>query len=218
MIQIAIDGPVGAGKSSTAKAVADKLGYVYVDTGALYRGIALYCIEKDTAFDFDEDVTELLPEIQIELSGTNVILNGKDVSAEIRKPEISMGASRVSAIPEVREFLFKLQQSFGEKYNVVMDGRDIGTVILPEADVKIFLTATPESRAKRRFDELVLKGVKSDYSEVLADLNKRDFNDSQRKTAPLRQAKDAVLIDTTELNFDETVEKIIEIIKSKIRG
>lgn len=218
-INIALDGPSGAGKSTIAKKIAAKLGYVYVDTGALYRSIAYYVISAGAAPDNAEEVCPLLSEIDVKLSyvdgGQRVMLNGEDVSDKIRTPEISMGASAVSAIGEVRSFLFDLQRSIAAENNVIMDGRDIGTVVLPNADVKIFLTASAEERANRRYKELQEKGDPSTYKQVLKDIEQRDHNDAHREIAPLKKADDAVEVDSTQLTLDETVDRIVEIINEK---
>ncbi|MCL2053547.1 MAG: (d)CMP kinase [Oscillospiraceae bacterium] len=214
-INIAIDGPSGAGKSSISKKVAALLGFIYVDTGALYRAVAYHVISKEIPPKNESAVIQELPKIKPELrfidGSQHVFLNGADVSEKIRTPEISMGASDVSAIPAVRDFLFELQRSIARENNVIMDGRDIGTVVLPNADLKIYLTASAEERARRRHLELTEKGDKSSFDEVLADVNKRDYNDMNRKTAPLKQADDAVLADTTKLDFDEAVDLILKI-------
>ncbi|NLZ47082.1 MAG: (d)CMP kinase [Clostridiales bacterium] len=215
-INIALDGPSGAGKSTIAKAIAKKLEYVYVDTGALYRAIALYMIKINVDVKSEEQVTAHLDNVNVKLKYMDgeqrVILNGEDVSDLIRTPEISIGASDVSAISSVRTFLFDLQQDIARKNNIIMDGRDIGTVVLPNANVKIFLTATPEERANRRFKELQEKGDTSTYQEVLDDIIKRDYNDSHREIAPLKMAEDGIEVDSTELSLEQAVEKITEII------
>lgn len=216
-INIAIDGPAGAGKSTIARRVASGLGYIYVDTGALYRTIALYMNEngiEDTA-----DIINALAKCEVSLKYIDgqqrVYLGDRDVSEDIRKPEISMGASRVSAIPEVRGHLFNVQKKMAEENNVIMDGRDIGTVVLPNADVKIFLTASAEERANRRFKELSEKPDCPTYDEILKDIIERDYNDMNRPIAPLKQADDAILVDSTTLGLDEVVEKIKGIITDK---
>jgi cytidylate kinase len=217
---IAIDGPAGAGKSTIARAAASKLGFIYVDTGALYRSIGLYCLNNNIETTDRAKVEMVLPDISVQLKYLDgvqrVILNDEDVSEEIRKPECSMAASNVSAIPVVREFLLELQRKMARENNVIMDGRDIGTVILPDAEVKIFLTASPEERANRRFKELVEKGNNPDYDELLKEINQRDYNDMHRKTAPLKQADDAVLFDTTTLGKDEVVDELLKIIYKKL--
>lgn len=222
MINIAIDGPSGAGKSTIAKAVAKKKGYIYVDTGALYRSIGLYVCRKGIAKEDKEGIKATLPEISLELGYVEgvqrVYLNGEDVSGDIRLPEISMYASAVSAIPEVRAFLLDLQRDMAKKYDVIMDGRDIGTVILPDATVKIFMTASNEGRAKRRYKELLEKGVDTSYEEVLSDMIKRDKADSSREIAPAVPAEDAIFFDNTEFGIEESVDEIIRIIDEAIVG
>ena len=217
---IAIDGPAGAGKSTIARAAASKLGFIYVDTGALYRAIGLYCLNNNIETTDRTGVEKILPYISVQLKyldgAQRVILNDNDVSEEIRKPECSMAASNVSAIPVVREFLFELQRKMARENDVIMDGRDIGTVILPDAEVKIFLTASPEERANRRFKELVEKGNNPDYDELLKEINQRDYNDMHRETAPLKQADDAILFDTTTLGKDEVVDELLKIIYKKL--
>lgn len=221
MTAIAIDGPAGAGKSTIARAVAQKLGYIYVDTGALYRAIGLAVLEQGGDTSDPETVAPALKQMQIEIRFINgeqrVILNGRDVSSDIRRNEISMAASNVSAIPAVREFLFDLQRSFAEKNNVVMDGRDIGTVVLPDAQVKIFLTATPEERARRRHLELIQKGQQVEYDTLLKEVRQRDYNDSHRAIAPLKQADDAMLVDTTGNEMQESIDQILKIIEKRLR-
>lgn len=219
-INIALDGPSGAGKSTIAKRLAQRMGYVYVDTGALYRSIAYYVISKGADPTDSMQVCPLLGEIDVKLVYENgsqrVVLNGEDVSDKIRTPEISMGASGVSAIPAVREFLFELQKSIARENDIIMDGRDIGTVVLPDADVKVFLTATAEERANRRFKELQEKGDASTYEQVLEDIKQRDYNDTHREIAPLKKAEDAVEVDSTNLSLSEAVEAIYKIAEEKI--
>ncbi len=218
-INIAIDGPAGAGKSTIAKMVSAKLGYIYVDTGALYRTVALYLTENNIA---DENIEDSLVNADVSLKFADgrqcVYLGDRDVSDLIRTPEISMAASRTSAIPAVREYLFETQKKIARENNVIMDGRDIGTVVLPEADVKIFLTASAEERANRRFKELSEKPDCPPYEEILKDIIERDHNDMNRKTSPLKQAEDAVLVDTTKLNLEESADEITRIIKEKLDG
>ena len=218
---IAIDGPSGAGKSTMAKMLASDLGFVYVDTGAIYRSVGLFALENGVDSKDRERIIALLPDISIEIqyddSGLqHMFLNGKDVTKEIRMPEVSIYASDVSAIPEVREFLLNLQREFAVKYNVIMDGRDIGTVVLPDADLKIFLTADLSARAHRRYIELIEKGVETSPEAVEADMALRDKNDSSRETAPLKQADDAILVDTTEFTLEESFYKIRCIVKDKL--
>lgn len=222
IINIAIDGPGGAGKSSLSKAVAKKLDILYVDTGALYRTIGLFVKSKNTDPKNAAAVTELLPEINIEVkyeNGAQVIyLNGVDHKDEIRTPELSMYASHVSAIPSVRAFLLETQKQIARTNSVIMDGRDIGTVILPNADVKIFLTASAECRAKRRYDELCARGQSVRYEDVLAEMNERDTQDSSRKIAPAKPAEDAILLDNSDLTFDETVDAVLDIVNQRCGG
>ena len=219
MIKIAIDGPGGAGKSTIAKAVAKELGIVYVDTGALYRTIGYYVRQKDIDPHDRVGVPAILGEISIEVKYENgsqrVYLNGEDLGDKIRTPEMSMYASAVSAIPEVRAFLLDTQRDIAKKNSVIMDGRDIGTVILPDAEVKIFMTASAECRAMRRYKELCDKGQKVRYEDVFAEMNERDHNDSTRDVAPTAAAADAVLLDNSELTFDESVAAVIAIVKEK---
>ena len=217
-VNIAIDGPAGAGKSTIAKMVSKQLGYIYVDTGALYRAVALYLTEKGVK---DEDIGKALEKASVSLrfidGAQRVFLGKRDVSDLIRTPEISMAASRTSAIPAVREYLFETQQKIARENNVIMDGRDIGTVVLPNADVKIFLTASAEERANRRYKELLEKPDCPTYQEILDDIIKRDYQDMHRETSPLKQAEDAVLVDTTELDLEESAAAIISIISEKIK-
>lgn len=220
MIAVAIDGPAGAGKSTIARAVADELGFIYVDTGALYRTIGLSCIENNIDISDADAVFSVLSKTDINIVFLNgeqrVLLNDKDVSEKIRTEQISMAASTVSAIPEVRKFLLDLQRGFAKTDNVIMDGRDIGTVVLPNAQVKIFLTASPEKRAERRFKQLAEKGIDAEYDDILSDIIKRDYNDSHRKTAPLKPAENSVIIDTTTLTLEQSIKKIADTVKEKI--
>lgn len=219
MINVAIDGPAGAGKSTIAKGVAKKLGFIYVDTGALYRTIALNAV-KNNVIDSTEGIVNMLENTDVKLGfkdGTQcVYLNGEDVSGLIRTPEISMGASKVSAIPEVRAFLLDLQRDIAKENNVIMDGRDIGTVVLPDAQCKVFLFASPEVRARRRYKELIEKGESVTYEDVLDDVNKRDYQDSHREIAPLKPTEESVMADTSELTLEESVEYVINIIREKM--
>lgn len=216
-VNIAIDGPAGAGKSTIAKMVSAKLGYIYVDTGALYRTAALFITENNI---HDEEIEKALESADISLKfidGTQrVFLGEKDVSDFIRTPEISMAASRTSAIPAVRAYLFETQKKIARENNVIMDGRDIGTVVLPDADVKIFLTASAEERANRRFKELSEKPDCPSYDDILKDIIQRDYQDMHRETSPLKQADDAVLVDTTKLDLEQSANEIIRIINEKI--
>ncbi|MGN0628559.1 MAG: (d)CMP kinase [Oscillospiraceae bacterium] len=215
-MKVAIDGPAGAGKSVLAKAAAKDLGFIYVDTGALYRGIGLYALRRGADTACPEQVVPLLSEIHEEIrfidGEQHVFLNGEDVSGLIRTEEVSKAASEVSAIPAVRDFLFDMQRNIADKNDVIMDGRDIGTAVLPDAEVKIFLTAKPEVRALRRLRQLEEKGIFLSYDEILRDVNARDYNDTHRAFRPLRQAEDAVLLDDSEMTLGESTEKIKEII------
>lgn len=219
-VSVAIDGPVGAGKSSIARAAAKKMGYIYADTGALYRAVGLWCIRNGLDLEDKASIAKAVggikPRIELRDGVQHVMLEDKDVSEEIRLPEVSMAASAVSSVPEVRAALLDMQRDIAANSNVIMDGRDIGTVVLPNANVKIFLTASAEIRAKRRFDELCAKGTQTTFQEVLDDLNKRDYNDSHRATAPLKQAEDAVLADTSALDFEQSVELVCSIIKERL--
>lgn len=219
MIRIAIDGPSGAGKSSVAKLIARKLGIIYVDTGALYRTVGLYVRDKGIARTDADGILSCLPEISIEMryeaGGQRVFLNGKDPGDRIREPEISMYASAVSALPAVRQFLLSTQRNVAEKNSVIMDGRDIGTVILPGADVKVFLTASDEARARRRTLELQEKGMLADYESVLREMRERDGNDRNRAVAPAVAAPDAVLLDNSDMDVEETADEIIRLCREK---
>lgn len=219
MISIAIDGPSGAGKSTIARKAAAYFGFIYVDTGAIYRTIGLASFNRGIDTKDSASVIAILPELSIEMKYNDageqcMLLDGSDVSKDIRKPEISMCASNVSAIPEVRAFLMDMQRNMAEKHNVIMDGRDIGTVILPNANLKIFLTAGAEDRARRRFEELKEKGIETDFRSVLDDMIKRDEQDTQRAAAPLVPADDAVIVDTS----GNTLEQSIDIIRNLIAG
>lgn len=221
IINVAIDGPAGAGKSTVARGAAKQLGYIYVDTGALYRAVGLNALRKGIDTENAEAVAESTNGIKVDIAFKDgeqrVLLNGEDVSGEIRTPEASMAASDVSAVPAVRAFLFDLQRDIAKRNNCIMDGRDIGTVVLPEAQVKIFLTASPETRAERRYKELAEKGVEADFNSVLDDIIKRDYNDMHREIAPLKPAEDGVMFDTTGLTLEESVAAVINIIKEKIQ-
>lgn len=213
---VAIDGPAGAGKSSISKAVASRLGYIYVDTGAMYRACAFYAIKNNIAINAEalEPVLDnIVIDLEYDANGQKIILNGEDVTSRIREADVSIGASDIAVIPSVRLKLVELQRRIAEENNVIMDGRDIGTYVLPNANVKIFLTASIDERAKRRLAELEAKGMVTDLEAVKKDMQYRDKNDSEREFAPLKQADDAVLVDTTELTFDEVVEKVMSIIE-----
>ncbi len=218
--KIAIDGPAGAGKSTIAKVAANRLGIVYVDTGAMYRAIGLAAVRAGIDHSADiKGVEALLDGISVEIAhsegGQSVFLNGEDVSVEIRLPQVSVAASDVSRIPKVREKLLELQRGLANKTDVIMDGRDIGTVVLPDAQLKIFLTASVDERAMRRYRELIEKGVECEFDQVKADMEYRDKNDSQREIAPLKPAEDSVIVDTTGNDLDESVEIIMNLIKER---
>ena len=218
---IAIDGPSGAGKSSMAKRLAAAFGFLYVDTGAIYRTLGLACRDAELNRRDEEEVMRLLPTLDIDIRYNEqgeqcMYLNGRDVSREIRQPEISLCASDVSAHQKVRSFLLDMQRRFARENNVLMDGRDIGTVVLPEAELKIFLTASPEARARRRLAELLEKGNDVSYEEVLHDMIRRDEQDTTRAAAPLKKAEDAVELDSSDLNADETFASLCEIVINKL--
>ena len=219
MISVAIDGPAGAGKSTIAKLVSKELGFIYIDTGALYRSIGYFVLKNGGDIDNSESVISFLPKIEVELKFIDgvqhVFVNGEDVSDKIRTEEVSQAASKVSAIPKVREFLLELQRSFAKKYNVVMDGRDIGTVVLPNANVKIFLTASAEVRANRRYKEQIERGLDVDYDSILNDIKERDFRDENREIAPLKCAEDGVYLDSSDFSIEQNVAAVLKIIKEK---
>lgn len=219
-ISIAIDGPAGAGKSSVAKTVAKKLGIAYIDTGAMYRTIGLAAIKngidtKNKDGVLEKKVNDIDIDVRYIDGVQHMYLDGEDVSDKIRENEVSMAASDVAAIGAVRLRLVDIQRELAKKQSVIMDGRDIGTYVLPKADVKIYLSASVEARAKRRYNEIVNRGDKADYQEILEDIKKRDYNDSHRSFAPLKKADDAVLIDTTELSFDESADAVYRCIMEK---
>lgn len=220
---VAIDGPSGAGKSTIARAAAARFGFIYVDTGAIYRTVGLAAARAGLPLGAEQDVLKLLPGLDIafgygEDGAQHMYLNGEDVSGLIRTPEISMRASEVSAMPEVRACLLDMQRKMAESHSVIMDGRDIGTVVLPNASLKIFLTASPERRAERRYLELREKGATDSYDEVLRDIIKRDKIDSSRAAAPLKRADDAIEVDTSELSLDESIERICALISDRTGG
>ena len=220
MISVAIDGPAGAGKSTLARRLAGELGYIYVDTGAMYRTIGLYALRAGKDPKDNEAVNALLPSIRLRLASVegeqHIYLGDEDVSAAIRTEEAGMAASAVGANPTVRAYLLDTQRNMAKTQNVLMDGRDIGTVVLPDATVKISLTASPEARATRRWKEYQAKGMPNTYEEVLADVKQRDYQDTHRAAAPLKQAEDAVLLDTSELNFEQSLAAMKEIIAQKV--
>ena len=217
-IAIALDGPAGAGKSSIARRAAKALGYIYVDTGALYRTVGLAAMRNNVEPKPSEELEHLLASIHVELTFNEtgeqiVLLDGEDVSGEIRTSEASKMASNISAVPAVRAYLLDLQRDMAKTNNVIMDGRDIGTVVLPDAKVKIFLTASPEARAQRRYKEMVEKGMDVQYESVLKDVMERDYNDMHREIAPLKPAEGSITVDTTELDFEQSIDAVINVIK-----
>ncbi len=216
MYNIAIDGPAGAGKSTIAKIVAKKLGYIYVDTGAMYRTLALSCFRAEIAASEQEKVVENCRSVKVTLGyedGTQkVYLNGEDVSAEIRQEEIGNMTSAIAVYPPVREIMVAMQKQIAKENNVVMDGRDIGTVVLPDADLKIYLTASARTRAERRYKELTEKGQECNIDEIEADIIERDYRDMHREVSPLKQADDAVLVDSSQMDIEQVVEKIISLV------
>ena len=221
-ISVAIDGPSGAGKSTVARRIAGDFGFIYVDTGAIYRTVGLAAARRGIRPEDKEAVVALLPEISIRLAYAedglqHMFLDGEDVSGEIRTPQISRYASAVSAYPEVRAYLMEMQRSLARENDVVMDGRDIGTVVLPDAGLKIFLTASPEVRARRRYDELRAKGQDVTFEDVLRDLIERDDNDTSRAAAPLRAADDAVLLDTSELDFEQSCRAAANLLRERFK-
>lgn len=223
LFSVAIDGPSGAGKSTIAKAVAERFGFIYVDTGAIYRTVGLAVSRAGIDPQDTDAVVGLLPALDIALRHgedglQHMFLNGEDVSALIRTPEISMYASKVSALPPVRAFLMEMQRSMARRTSVIMDGRDIGTVVLPDAALKIFLTASAEARAERRYKELLEKGQSVSYDDVLRDMAERDKNDTTRAAAPLRAADDAVLLDTSALSLAESIDAVAALVEKGTRN
>ncbi len=219
MFSVAIDGPAGAGKSSVAKAAAQALGFVYVDTGALYRTVALYLLRHGIDPRDAGAIEPELSKIQVDLThtpeGQKMFLCGEDVTGLIRTPEVSMAASHCSALPAVRAFLLDLQRDLARRNDVLMDGRDIGSVVLPDAQLKVFLTASPEERARRRVLQLEESGAPADFDVILREIQQRDYQDSHRETAPLKQAEDAVLLDTTHIGFEEAVDTLLRLVKER---
>lgn len=218
---IAIDGPSGAGKSTLSKAIAKELGFLYVDTGAIYRTVGLAALRRDISPADEEAVLALLPSLSIttgygEDGLQHMYLQGEDVTEAIRQHAVSDAASQVSAIPGVRDYLLAMQRRFATEHDVVMDGRDIGTVVLPQADVKVFLTAEPRDRAQRRYAELLARGQQADFDTILADVEARDYRDTHRSAAPLKQADGAQLLDTTGLSFEESRDRLLSLIKEKL--
>ena len=220
IINIAIDGPAGAGKSTIAKSASKELGFIYVDTGALYRTVGLNALRLGKNTKSEEEVVPTLENLQVSLRFVDgeqrVFLGEEDVSAAIRQNEVSMAASNVSAIPKVREFLFDLQRDIARKNNCIMDGRDIGTVVLPDAKIKIYLTASAEARADRRYKELVEKGQEVNYDDILREIELRDYQDTHREIAPLKKAEDAILVDTTKLTLEESIDYMLKVIKEQL--
>lgn len=219
-IKIALDGPSGAGKSTIAKALAVKLGYTYIDTGAMYRAVGYYAVSNNTDLSDGGELEKILPGADIDINYKDgiqhIILCGKDISNEIRLPEMSAAASAVARHAAVRKKLVDMQRKLAEKYNVIMDGRDIGTCVLKDADVKLFVTADVNVRAKRRYDELVSRGTPQSFEDVLEEMKKRDYNDSHRENSPLKIAEDAVVVDTSDMDFDSSVDYIYNIIQKTL--
>ena len=218
---VAIDGPSGAGKSTLARRVAEDLHFLYVDTGAIYRSIGWYALQQGAALDRAESVAALLPDLNVEVRYgedglQHMVVNDRDVTEEIRSPEVSAAASQVAAVPEVRAYLLDMQRDLARTHDVIMDGRDIGTVVLPEADCKIFLTASDEARAARRCRELAQRGTPVAYEDVLSDMRRRDEKDRTRAASPLRQAEDAVVLDTSELDFEDSAQALLRLIRESI--
>ena len=217
---IAIDGPAGAGKSSIAKAVASRIKCIYIDTGAMYRSVGIFAHQSSVDLKNEKKIADLIEDMDMQIKceedGQHIYINGKDMNSLIRTPEASMAASSVALIPAVRLKLVELQRRIAENSSVIMDGRDIGTYVLPDADVKIFLTASVEERAGRRYKELIEKGQNCTLDEVISDMIARDKQDTEREFAPLKQAEDSILLDTTGLSFDESVNKVIDIIEKSL--
>ena len=222
-IRVAVDGPSGAGKSTLARAAASALGFLYVDTGAIYRTVGLSVRDRGADPGDEPAVADILPSLRVELrydeaGRQRMLLNGRDVSEEIRLPEISRYASAVSALPVVRAYLMETQRELARRNNVIMDGRDIGTVVLPDAEVKVYLTASAQVRAERRCRELEERGTPQPFEEVLRDIEDRDYRDTHREAAPLRQAEDAVLLDTSALDFQQSLEALLRLVRERMSG
>ena len=220
MISVAIDGPSGAGKSSMARRLAAELGYTYVDTGAMYRAVGLYALRAGKDPADNAAVTALLPQVHLDIllqdGAQHVLLNGEDVSDAIRQEQVGMAASAVGANPAVRAFLLDTQRQLAKSRSVLMDGRDIGTVVLPQAQLKVFLTASPQERARRRVAQLAEAGQQADYEAILRDIQQRDYQDSHRETAPLRPAEDAVLLDNSDFTFQQSVERLVGLVRERL--
>lgn len=220
MISVTIDGPAGSGKSTISKILSKKLGFVYLDTGALYRAIAYFVKKSNINFENENDVKKCLKDINLKIKKVGdeqkILLNEKDLKSEFRSLDITKIASKIAAYKSVRDYLLNFQRDFAKFQNVVMDGRDIGTVVLPQASVKIFITASPEVRAKRRLEQILKNGESFDYLEILDSIKKRDYEDTHRKIAPLKKADDAILIDNSDMNLSQSVESILSIIKEKV--
>lgn len=215
-INVAIDGPAGAGKSTIAKILAARFNLMYINTGSMYRAVALYALDNEVSPENVSQICSLLDNLEMHFEGDNLIVNNEDITEKLTLPFISKNVSSYAAIPEVRERLVELQRGIAEKYNVVMDGRDIGTVVLKDAAFKFFLTAAPEERAKRRYEELIEKGIEVNYDDILSDIVKRDFMDSHREVDPLKMAEDAIEIDSSFLSIEEVVDEMSKIINRYI--
>ncbi|GAA0743094.1 (d)CMP kinase [Clostridium oceanicum] len=213
-ISVAIDGPAGAGKSTIAKIIAEKLNLMYINTGSMYRAVTLKALKNNISEDDIEGLKKMILSLDIKFEGDNILVNGEDISEEIRMPIINQNVSKFASVKEVRRLLVSIQQNIASKYKVIMDGRDIGTVVLKNAPYKFFVTASAKVRAQRRYDELNKKGINISYDDVLSEINKRDYIDENREVNPLRKSEDAILVDTSNLNIDEVVDTICSYIKS----
>lgn len=220
MVSVAIDGPAGSGKSTISKIIAQKLGFVHLDTGALYRAIAYFIDKNNADFNNENEVKKCLKSANLKVEKSDaeqkILLSGKVLSSELRSLNITKISSKIASYRCVRDYLLNFQRDFAEKQNVVMDGRDIGTVVLPNASVKIFITASPEVRARRRLEQMLKSGENPDYNEILDAIKKRDYEDAHRKIAPLKKADDATLLDNSNMNLNQTVESVLSIIKERI--